>query len=210
MFDVDQSRMTPADGTAKAVFRGDDQADRALMARVRDGDTAAFNVLVERHSPSIYRVAYRMLGDGHEAEDIVQESFTRLWINAPQWQPSGGGLGGWLHRVGLNLCLDRLRKTKRIAPVEPPEMPDNGPAADKVMVSDEIGATVDTCLRQLPERQAAALTLSYYEGLSNNESAAILELNVKALESLLVRARRGMRALLESEGVLAADVEQLT
>ncbi|QLC23955.1 RNA polymerase sigma factor [Parasphingopyxis algicola] len=202
--------MTPHHELASTASSEADQTDRALMARVRDGDSVAFSALVELHSAPIYRVAYRMLGDGHEAEDIVQDVFTRLWTHAPQWKPSGAGLGAWLHRVGVNLCLDRLRKRKRIAPVEPPESTDDTPRADKVMVSDEIGASVDRCLRQLPDRQAAALILSYYEGLSNSASAEILELNIKALESLLVRARRKMRALLEQEGVLATDVEQLT
>lgn len=206
----DQSRMTPDSEPASTALERAEPNDRALMARVRDGDAVAFGTLVERHSPLIYRVAYRLLGDAHEAEDVVQESFTRLWTNAPQWHPSGGGIGAWLRRVGMNLCFDRLRKSKRIAPEEPPEAPDDTPRADAVMVSDEIGKTVDRCLRELPERQAAALILSYYEGLSNAESAKTLEMKVKALESLLVRARRKMRALLEQEGVLAADVEQLT
>ncbi|MGP1352560.1 MAG: RNA polymerase sigma factor [Parasphingopyxis sp.] len=202
--------MTPDSEPATAAPDGAEPTDHALMARVRDGDAVAFGALVERHTPLIYRVACRLLGDGHEAEDVVQETFTRLWKNAPQWHPSGGGLGAWLRRVGMNLCFDRLRKTKRIAPEALPEAPDDGPAADETMVSDEIGKTVDKCLRELPERQAAALVLSYYEGLSNIESAETLEMNVKALESLLVRARRKMRELLEREGVLAADVEQLT
>ncbi|WP_299326815.1 RNA polymerase sigma factor [Parasphingopyxis sp.] len=202
--------MTPDSEPASAAPEGAEPTDRALMARVRTGDAVAFGALVERHSPLIYRVAYRLLGDGHEAEDVVQETFTRLWTNAPQWKPNGGGLGAWLRRVGMNLCFDRLRKTKRIAPEEPPEAPDDTPRADAAMVSDEIGKTVDKCLRELPERQAAALVLSYYEGLSNIESAQALEVKVKALESLLVRARKKMRELLEREGVLAADVEQLT
>ena len=202
--------MTPASQPVTSASDEADQADRALMARVRDGDAVAFGALVERHTLLIYRVAYRLLGDGHEAEDIVQETFTRLWTNAPQWHPSGGGLGAWLRRVGMNLCFDRLRKRKRIAPEEPPETADNDPSADSQLVSDEIGSVVESCLRELPERQAAALVLSYFEGLPNSESAKILELNVKAMESLLVRARKKMRVLLEGRGVLASDVEQLT
>ena len=200
--------MTPQHQTAIPGPSGSD-ADRALMAQVRDGDAVAFGALVERHSQALYRFAYRMLGDGHEAEDVVQESFTRLWTHAPQWKPSGAGLVGWLHRVNTNLCLDRLRKRKRIAPVEPPERADGDPAADEKIVSGEIGATVEACLRELPERQRAALVLSYYEGLSNKESADILEVKVKALESLLVRARTKMRELLEQRGVLSEDLEQL-
>ena len=139
--------MTPDSRPAAMASEEAGHADQAVMARVREGEAAAFAILVERHSPLIYRVAYRLLGDGHEAEDVVQETFTRLWTNAPHWKPSGGGLGGWLRRVGMNLCFDRLRKRKRIAPEEPPETADDDPAADQQMVSDEIGATVDRCLR---------------------------------------------------------------
>lgn len=201
--------MTPPSETA-LTSRGGAGSDRALIARVRDGDSEAFRAIVAQHSQAMYRVAYRMLGDPHEAEDVVQESFTRLWKDAQRWQPSGGGLGAWLRRVGVNLCLDRLRKTKRLAPSEPADRADDAVAADEALVAGEIGETIDACLAALPDRQRAALVLSYYEELSNAETAEILGLGVKAVESLLVRARRKMRKLLEREGVLAKDVERLS
>src|SRR5512134_3934856 len=80
--------------------------DGELMRRVAGGDAAAFRLVVTRHLPLVHAVAWRMLGDAAEAEDVVQEAFTRVWTKASSWTPSGGGLGGWLRRVAMNLCLD--------------------------------------------------------------------------------------------------------
>src|SRR6185437_16438302 len=90
------------------------EEDGALMARVAAGDAAAFRALVERHGAMVHALAWRMLGPA-DAEDVVQESFTRLWVNAKGWAPSGGGLGGWLRRVATNLCLDRLRRPRTVS-----------------------------------------------------------------------------------------------
>src|SRR3954465_11266898 len=97
-----------------ASSAGGGEGDAALMGRVAAGDAAAFRLLVERHSAMIHTLAWRMLGPA-DAEDVVQESFTRLWVNARGWTPSGGGLGGWLRRVATNLCLDRLRKPRLVS-----------------------------------------------------------------------------------------------
>src|SRR3954468_11405627 len=96
-----------------ASSAGGVEGDAALMARVAAGDAAAFRVLVERHAAMVHALAWRMLGPA-DAEDVVQESFTRLWVNAKGWTPSGAGLGGWLRRIATNLCLDRLRRPRTL------------------------------------------------------------------------------------------------
>lgn len=181
--------------------------DATLMARVGQGDVEAFAMLVERHSPTIYRVACRMLGACHEAEDIVQECFARLWQGAAHWQPRDSGLVGWLHRVTMNLCLDRKRRFRVIYSEALPEIADGEPLADQTMQAGEVCNAVDQALLALPDRYRAALVLTYYEEHSNALAAEIMELNIKAMESLLVRARRRMRELLEEHGVLRRDLE---
>lgn len=183
--------------------------DTALMGEVARGTVEAFAILVERHSPALYRVAMRMLSDPAEAEDVVQDCFTRLWQNAARWQPSGAGLVGWLHRVAMNLCFDRKRRFRVVTVETLPDPADETPLADRMIEAGEAALAVNEALRDLPERYRAALTLCYYEGFSNALAAQVLDLNIKAMESLLFRARRQMRGLLEARDISCGDLGAL-
>src|SRR3954451_5901493 len=99
------------------------------MARAAAGDALAFRALVERHMAMVHALAWRMLGPA-DAEDVVQESFTRLWVNAKGWAPAGGGLGGWLRRGATNLCLDRLRRPRTVSDALLADHEDGAPPAD--------------------------------------------------------------------------------
>jgi len=175
----------------------DAQADGALMARVASGDAAAFRGIVERHMAMVHSLAWRMLGDRAEAEDVVQETFTRTWVNARSWTPAGGGLGGWLRRIATNLCLDRLRRRRFVSGEAVPERADETPGADAGIDDARRGAAVAAAIGALPDRQRAAIVLTYYEGVANAEAAAILGVGVKAVESLLVRARQALAHALQ-------------
>ena len=176
--------------------------ERALMARVGRGDAAAFERLVERHLPMLHALAWRMLGDPGEAEDVVQETMVKLWVNARGWQPSGGGLGAWLRRIATNSCLDRLRKPRNLSEDALPERADEAPLADALIDADRRRDAVQAAILMLPDRQRAAIVLTYHEGVSNVEAASILGIGVKALESLLVRARQGLSQQLARQGLL--------
>jgi RNA polymerase sigma-70 factor (ECF subfamily) len=177
------------------------EGDAALMARVAAGDAAAFRMLVDRHSAMVHALAWRMLGAA-DAEDVVQESFTRLWVNAKGWTPSGGGLGGWLRRVATNLCLDRLRRPRTVGDALLADHADEAPPADVRFDEARRQTAVADAVRALPDRQRAAIVLTYYEGVPNAEAAAILGLGVKAVESLLVRARQALVATLARQGLI--------
>lgn len=174
----------------------DEDDDDALMRRVaaRDGD--AFRQLAEMHAARPHRIAWRMLGDGTEAEDVAQEAMLRLWRDAGSWRPGGSGVAAWLTRVATNLCLDRLRKRARISGEDVPERADEAPLADALIEVDEARGAVIAAMDRLPERQRAAVVLTYYEELPNADAAAMLEMNIKAFESLLLRARRALKDML--------------
>ncbi len=176
--------------------------ERALMARVGAGDAAAFERIVDRHMQMLHALAWRMLGDPNEAEDVVQESLVKLWVNASGWQPSGGGLGAWLRRIATNACLDRLRKPRALSDEGLPERADDAPPADAVIDTERRRAAVQAAILKLPDRQRAAIVLTYHEGVSNAEAASILGIGVKALESLLVRARQGLSQQLTQQGLM--------
>ena len=181
--------------------------DAALMREVARGSVEAFTILVDRHSLALYRVAMRMLSDAAEAEDVLQDCFARLWQNAPRWSPSGAGLVGWLHRVAMNLCFDRKRRFRVVTVEALPDPADETPLADRRIEADQASRAVAAALADLPERYRAALVLCYYEGFSNALAAEVLDLNIKAMESLLFRARRQMRGLLEARDICCADLE---
>jgi RNA polymerase sigma factor (sigma-70 family) len=176
--------------------------ERALMARIGAGDAAAFAHVVDRHMPMLHALAWRMLGDPNEAEDVVQESLVKLWVNARGWQPSGGGLGAWLRRIATNACLDRLRRPRALSNEGLPERADESPPADVAIDGERRRAAVQAAILTLPDRQRAAIVLTYHEGVPNAEAAAILGIGVKAFESLLVRARQGLSRQLARQGLM--------
>ena len=182
-------------------------ADGLLMADVARGDAAAFRVIVEHHSPAIYRLAYRLMGQASEAEDVVQEVFVRVWTHAARWRVGqNGGLAGWLRRLATNLCLDRLRRRRFISDAEAPERIDDAPGAEAILEQKRITKLASDAVMRLAPRQRAAIILTHYEELSNNAAAEALEMNIKAFESLLVRARSSLRRFVDEAGLSLSDL----
>ena len=170
--------------------------DDALMARVAARDTTAFRILIDRHAARPHRIAWRMLADQVEAEDVAQEAMMRLWQFGDRWQAGGPGVGAWLTRVTTNLCLDRLRRRRFTSDEDVPERADETPLADATIEEDQQRAGVMAAVAALPERQRAAIILTYYEELPNLKAAETLDMNLKAFESLLLRARAALKASL--------------
>lgn len=171
-------------------------ADEDLVVRIARGDPAAVRAFVARKGPRMMALAQRMLGDAAEAEDVVQEVFVRVWRQAPAWRPGQARFDTWMHRVGLNLCYDRLRRRREQPTAEPPEQVDEGPAPDRGLIAADVGRRVEAALAALPDRQREAIVLCHYQGLGNIDAAALMEISVEALESLLSRGRRALRTSL--------------
>ena len=173
-------------------------AEDALMARVTSGDETAFEQLMTAHIDRVYGIATRMLGNESDAEDVAQEVFLRLWRHAAQWQPNRAKVYTWLYKVTANLCLDRLRRrqTQSLDGVPEQEYP---PEQQITLEEQELSQHVMAALQSLPDRQRLALVLCHYEELPQKQVADIMESSVEALESLLARGRRALRAKLQQE-----------
>ncbi|WP_230974754.1 RNA polymerase sigma factor [Brevundimonas vitis] len=167
--------------------------DEDLVRRVGQGDPAAIQAMVARKLPRMLALAQRMLNDPVEAEDVAQEAMLRAWKQAPRWTPGQARFDTWLHRVGLNLCYDRLRRRREVPTDSPPDRPDEGPAPDRGLIAADTAHRVDAALAALPERQREAIVLCHYQELTNIEAAALMAISVEALESLLSRGRRALR-----------------
>jgi RNA polymerase sigma-70 factor (ECF subfamily) len=131
-----------------------------------------------------------MLGDPAEAEDVAQETFLRLHRKLASWEGGEDGLSSWLHRVAVNISIDRHR-----GPARPASLDDIGEVAEPAGLDGDLDRKrhVDAALADLPARQRAALVLVHYQGFSGREAASALDISVEALESLLARARRTLR-----------------
>lgn len=183
------------------------ESDESLVGRMKDGDQQAFAVLVRRHSGLFFSAAYRMYPQEQEAEDIVQEAFLKLWQRPEAFDPAKGvKFTTWFYRVVTNLAIDRARRRKPQTSSEILDvMADKRPRADEIMAEDEKQRAIERAIAALPERQKAALNLCFYEGLSNKDAAEILGVGVKALESLLMRAKKTLKEVLASEGFVDQD-----
>ena len=180
--------------------------DDALMVAVAAGSRPAFARLFERHGSAAWRLACRLAGDAGDAEDLVQEAFVRLWAQAPRWQAGQSGVAAFLTRVVTNLAIDRSRR-KRPQPIgDLPDDPDPAPLSDAVLAEADTARRIQLCVAALPERQRAAIVLTYWEGLTGPMAAQTLDLSPKAFESLLIRARTALKGVMAAAGLSAADL----
>ncbi len=184
-------------GNASAASRLEEESDQILAAFIGQGDAKAFQILMERHINMHLSFAERMMGNREEAEDIVQDAFSKLWIHAEKFDPSRAKFTTWFYRIVMNRCLDKKRKKMLLPLPENYDVVDHREDPSERLAKKQRERTICRALNEIPGRQRAAITLCYFEGLSNQEAADILELNIKALESLLCRGRKNLKILLE-------------
>ena len=173
--------------------------DGGLLQRAGAGDGVAFRQLVDRHLPALLRLARRMLRNDAEAEDAAQDALLRLWRGAGTIEIGENGVRPWLWRVVSNICIDRMRARRGVAGED--EIPEIEVQASqhRQLEEQDLSRTVDAALKSLPERQRLALVLFHYQGLSQNEVAEQMEISAEAVESLLARARRTLKAALAED-----------
>lgn len=180
----------------------DDLTDEALMIRVNTGDHEAFSYLVHRHTQRFYACAYRICHNAEMSEDVVQDAFLKLWQRPETWDAGKGvKFTTWFYRVVNNQAIDAMRKVKFGPGDEAFQfLADDNADQHQDLEKFEEGARVEKAISQLPDRQKLALNLCFYEELSNKEAADIMQVGVKALESLLMRAKANLRdALIRGE-----------
>lgn len=181
-----------------------DESDEGLVERIQKGDHQAFALLVRRHTDKFYGLAWRLLNNHAEADDVVQDAFLKLWAQPGLFrQDAGVKFTTWFYRVVSNMALDRLRGRKRSAGANALEaLPDTGKLSDQRYEDKEMQKHLQQSIDGLPERQKLALTLCFYEGISVQEAAHVIGVGEKAVESLLMRAKTGVRNDLIRRGIM--------
>lgn len=122
----------------------------------------------------------------------MQETCLKIWNEAERWQPRAK-FSTWLYRVIFNACMDHKRKVIPLSGIEIETLIDDVPAADDVLMLDQRAKRVQQALQKLPERQRAAMILSYYEGVSNQDAADALDIPLGAFQQLLFRAKQKLK-----------------
>ena len=170
--------------------------DDELLERMREDDVSAYRELVGRHLDRGYAVAMRILKNGADAEDVVQDAFVKAWLSRRQWEAGRAKFSTWLYRVVVNKCIDMTRAQKLEGLDDVPEPADDSIDAVTGIQKKQVYGQLGDALDRLPPQQKAAVVLFYYEELSNQDVAEIMGLSVGAVESLLKRARKGLRDVL--------------
>ena len=151
--------------------------------------------LVRDHSAQVYRLAYRLTGNQHDAEDLTQDVFVRVFKSIHTFQP--GTLEGWLHRITTNLFLDQARRRQRIRMDALSVAPEHvwGAATGPAELHDdaELDADVAAALRSLNPEQRVAVVLCDIEGLSYEEIAKVLDVKLGTVRSRIARGRAALR-----------------
>ena len=200
----------PSAGHAQSGAHGDDPAATAEELR----GTAAFDAtgdpsampswedLVRQHADRVYRLAYRLSGNQHDAEDLTQETFIRVFRSVRDYQP--GTFEGWLHRITTNLFLDMVRRRARIRMEALPEdydrVPADQPTPEQIFHDARLGPDLQAALDSLPPEFRAAVVLCDIEGLSYEEIGATLGVKLGTVRSRIHRGRQALRDHLAANG----------
>ena len=176
---------------------GSSDPDADIISGLQAGDKTALSKLMDRHMKTLYNQAYYMLGDSMAAEDITQTVFLKTWENINGWKSGNAKLLTWMRRVTTNACFDQLRKKKPVYTDIVQEIEDSADTPFDALSRQNQNKIIKAALQKLPDRQRAAVTLSYYQELTQKEGAGVMNITEKAYESLLVRGRKSLKLLLK-------------
>ena len=200
-------------------------SDAMAVERTLGGDRDAYRVLVERHSRTMYRMAYRMTGNPYDAEEVVQESFLRAYQKLKQFA-GNANFGTWVYRIAANYAIDRLRQrnseeSRRENPgkagensleVDPlSQVQDMAPSPERLAGSAQLADRIRTALAELSPAERTAIVMRHWDGCGIEEIAAVLKSNSNATKNTVFRAvqklRRALKPALEGNEARAMGTE---
>jgi RNA polymerase sigma-70 factor (ECF subfamily) len=192
--------------TVDGGFRATPDSD--LVARAAAGDGAAFRALVERHRTMVYRVAYQFAGNHHDAEDIAQDVFIKVYRSLDRFR-FDAQLTSWLYRIVMNACIDHRRRQSPAgsapfneeAELEMARTPADGPGPEDQAYGGQLGELLEGEIARLPPGQRLVFTMRHYEGLKLSEIAGALGLAEGTVKRQLHAAVHRLRGALTSARV---------
>ena len=186
-------------------------SDAIAVERTLAGDRDAFRVLVERHSRNVFRLAYRMTGNSHDAEEVVQEAFLRAYQKLDQFAERAN-FGTWVYRIAANYSIDRMRQrrseeSRRAAPNPGIEegaeldvmniVPDGAPSPERLAQSRQLAEHMRRALSELTPAERTAFVMRHWGGSGIEEIAAALKSSTSAAKNTVFRSVQKLRHALE-------------
>jgi RNA polymerase sigma-70 factor, ECF subfamily len=185
-------------------------SDASAVERTLAGEREAYRVLVERHSAYVYRLAYRMTGNPHDAEEVVQEAFLRAYQKLQQFA-GNANFGTWVYRIAANYAIDRLRQKKNEdarrespsrlaegeAEIDPlSQLKDSAPSPERLAGSAQLAKRMKEALDALTPAERTAIVMRHWDGCGIEEIAAVLKSNSSAAKNTVFRAVQKLRQAL--------------
>jgi RNA polymerase sigma-70 factor (ECF subfamily) len=203
---MSQVRMPAADSSALD--------DEVLITRVASRDSSALEQLYDRYARIVYATALRMLGNAELAEDIVQETFWRVWRRSTSFAIGRGQVAGWIFGIAHNLCIDELRRQRSRPTTAQNEHEEQAMLDQPDAQSDVVSAAIERerrriilqALAQIPPEQREVLELAYFRGLSQSEIAQRLNSPIGTVKTRTRLALQKMRDLLHNQKIGADDL----
>jgi len=193
-------------------------SDAAAVERTLAGDRDAFRILVERHSANVFRLAYRMTGSRHDAEEVVQEAFLRAYQKLSQFA-ARANFGTWVYRIAANYAIDRMRQrrseeAKREVPGRATDdrletdpisiFPDSAPSPERLAQSRQLAQHMRRALNELTPAERTAFVMRHWGGSGIEEIAEALKSSTSAAKNTVFRSvqklRRALEPFVESRG----------
>lgn len=194
-----EAAFAPMPSRSSAAATPSGPADSELMARVKRGEVLAFRLLSGRHAGRAHAIAMRITHNREDAEEAVQDALSKVWQHAARYDDGRSAFGTWFYSILSRCALDRLRR-------RPPPAEDVGDLADALPDDAENGEAawlrrreakrIENAVAALPPQQKLAVVLCYYEDFTQPDAARIMDMNLKALEALLFRARKALKTSL--------------
>ncbi len=174
------------------------ESDAIAVERTLAGDRDAYRVLVERHSHNVFRLAYRMTGNRHDAEEVVQEAFLRGYQKLGQFA-ARSNFGTWVYRIAANYAIDRMRQRDRDGMENDPlnRVPDGAPTPERLTQSIELRKQMERALAALSDAERTAFVMRHWEGCGIEEIAGVLKSSSNATKNTVFRAVQKLRRALQ-------------
>lgn len=177
--------------------------DESLMDFIRGGNVRAFETLVERHHQRFYNQVYRWVMNKSDAEEIVQDAFLKLWSGKARWKSDKKArFTTWFYRILYNQAIDVMRTRKHATAELSAEFADGADSVETQIIEDQEQKALRRAIMELPENQRIAVNLFYFDDLSQKQIAGMMGVSLKALESLLSRAKVQLRQRLADSQVV--------
>ena len=190
------------DGNAAYSERAGDEADELLVARARARDGAAFELLMRRHNQRVYRVVRSVLRDAAEIEDVIQQAYVQAFLHLDQFDGQARW-STWVCRIAINEALARLRQRGRFVSIEAlsedamADVSKSSSDPERATAGREFGQMVEHAIDQLPDIYRSVLIMREIEGMSTNDTAAVLDVEPEVVKTRLHRARAALRDAME-------------